>query len=122
MKPEYKEIDGQKWMRIDGEFEKKRYLYGHIISIVGIIILLVFSVLFFKFVFKEQDAFVRNPLLYGAQQIEDSEKLPVSCQCFTKNSRYTFNATSFYIPQVDQTITMKDQTNFSALLKVIFAK
>jgi hypothetical protein len=101
MKPEWKEIDGEKWFKFNSSFDKLKYFYGHIISFFMIIFLLIACVYFYFEIYKQKEAFYTNPLIHGAEDINNQNNGIMSCQCIIErtdspNLRFSFDAKGFY--------------------------
>ncbi len=56
-----REIDGEEWFKFNKDFEKLRYFYGNLISILLIVVLIVIAIVMFLKVFPYINLLRNNP-------------------------------------------------------------
>jgi hypothetical protein len=50
IKPIWKEIDGERWFKFNSNYDKLRYFYGNILTLILVIVLIVLGILIFYYV------------------------------------------------------------------------
>jgi len=61
IKPEWKEIEGEKWFKFNSKYDRVRYFYGNILTLALIIVLIVLGVLIFYYVGHNLNLLKSNP-------------------------------------------------------------
>lgn len=61
IKVKTKEIDGEKWIKFDSKFDKVRYYYGNLITVIFIIVLILLGITLFFIIFKYVALIKANP-------------------------------------------------------------
>ena len=57
------EINGERWFRFNNEFERIKYFYGNLITVLLILVLVVIATVMFLKVFPHIDMLKTNPCL-----------------------------------------------------------
>ena len=94
-KVEWKEIEGEKWFKFNSKFDHFKYFYGHWVSIILFIIVIISIIWVGSYIYKNKVAFFENPLAYGIEQIEEKTESWISCNCFM--TKEDFSSTSFVL-------------------------
>ena len=88
--PEFKEIEGVKYFKLNGKFENFKYKFHTIIIIILFISVILFMLFTMIFIYRNADAFYQNPFVYGAS------KLNATCTCITGDgSWFSFDGNEF---------------------------
>jgi len=87
--------DGERWFKFNSRFDSFKYFYGHWLSIILFIIVIISIILVGSYIYKNKVAFFENPLTYGIKQIEEKSEGSISCSCFM--TREDFPSTSFVL-------------------------
>jgi hypothetical protein len=61
IKPEWKEINGKKWFKFNSNYDKIRYFYGNLLTLVLIIVMIVLGAVIFYYVGTNLNLLKSNP-------------------------------------------------------------
>ena len=61
IKPEWKEIDGEKWFKFNKKYDEVRYFHGNILTIILIAVLIILGILLFYYVGLNINVLKSNP-------------------------------------------------------------
>ena len=61
IKPIWKEIDGERYFKFNSEYDRVRYFYGNILTIISIIILIILGIVIFYYVGNNLTLLKSNP-------------------------------------------------------------
>lgn len=95
MKVQWKEIDGERWFKFNNDFDRFKYIYGHLLGIALLLFLIGLTISFYFVVYQHKDAYI-NPFTYGAERMEEINNKQVTCDCLVGFKKFYFNSTSFW--------------------------
>ena len=87
IKVKEKNIDGETWIKFNSEFDRKRYFYGNLLTVVLIIVMLILGGLLFTYMFFNVNELKANPFVYGANQMKGE----VYCNCMQETEDKIYN-------------------------------
>jgi len=89
---EWKSIDNEKWFKFNSKFDNFKYFYGHWLSIILFIIVIISIIWVGLYIYTNKTAFFENPVVYGIKQMEDQNDGIISCSCVITNEDFSFDS------------------------------
>jgi len=87
---EWRESEGEKWFKFNSKFDNFKYFYGHWLSIILFILVILGCIFAGSYIYKNKVAFFENPLVYGAKQIGEKNDGLVYCDCYIEIENHNF--------------------------------